>query len=162
MVREAVDPSLVPSEGDERLRELERTIASLREDSEVAHVLLGLSGALAEVRSVAATLDTAVKVVAEIMGADRAFAATWADKRRFRIQAHTGYNRDEARALLEHATKEGGLPLLRKALADRKPMMIEDASSPSAPHQQEIAERKLGAYVGLPLSAPSLRSAISC
>ena len=60
-----------------RLEELERMVGSLREESETANALLGLSGALAEVRALEQTIDLAVRMVKELMGADRCFSATW-------------------------------------------------------------------------------------
>ncbi|MFP5298721.1 MAG: GAF domain-containing SpoIIE family protein phosphatase [Actinomycetota bacterium] len=60
---------------ERRIEELERTLASLREDSEVAYVLLGLSGALAEVRSIEETLELAARTVPHLFGADHCLVA---------------------------------------------------------------------------------------
>ena len=68
MVREAAEREMTDRE---RIAALENTLESLSEDSEVAHVLLGLSGALAQVRTVTETLDKGVRIARELFGADR-------------------------------------------------------------------------------------------
>ncbi|MDQ3940946.1 MAG: GAF domain-containing protein, partial [Actinomycetota bacterium] len=127
MVREA-DAAAGIQEG--QIHDLERTLESLREDSEVAHVLLSLSGVLAEIRSVEETLDKAVKVVAEIMRADHAFAVTVRDDGNgFQLRAHTGYDPDGVTLLRDLATDPQGLSLLRAALDERQPVLIADTGA---------------------------------
>src|SRR5688500_14381393 len=106
-----VSSETTPTAGDaEQIHDLERTLESLREDSEVAHVLLSLSGVLAEVRSVEETLDKAVKVVGEILRADGVFAVTLTDDgRRFEIRAHTGFDQDSLASLRDLASHPEGL-----------------------------------------------------
>ena len=136
-----------------RIQELERIVASLREDSELGNALLGLSGALAEVRSLEQTIDLAVRMVRELMGADGCFSAAWIPGRqRFEITGHIGFDEDALSQLLELADSEGGLPLLRSALRQRSPLLIGDtAADPTAATNED--NRLLGAraYVGLPL-----------
>lgn len=137
---------------EQRLQDLQQTLQSLREDSEIAHVLLGLAGLLGEVRSVEETLETAVRVVPEILGADRCFAATKLGVgRRFSIMAHAGYSDDQLRNLM--GSTEGGdsLPLLSAALAERTPLMIPDLALDPRGSAESIRSRRIGAYVGIPL-----------
>src|ERR687894_2984498 len=63
--------------GADRSAALEHMLEEVRQDSEVAHVLLGLAGALAEVRTVEETLEKAVRIVPELFGAQQCLAATW-------------------------------------------------------------------------------------
>src|SRR3954471_11441679 len=78
---------------DPRIEELERTLDSLRQDAEVAHVLLSLSAALAEIGPVEQTLEKAVRVASEILQADRAFAATFTPTQTtFDLRAHVGFD----------------------------------------------------------------------
>lgn len=109
---------------DDRIGELEATLAHVREDSELAYVLLGLSGALAEVRSVKDTLDIAVRTTAELFSADRCFAARWDPiGEHFELQATWGYSSEEEKTIAS-ATGPDAYPLLQKALAQEKPIMI--------------------------------------
>lgn len=151
MVREMVEmgPEL-PAE--RRVAEQEQTLQTLREESEVAHALLGLSGALADVRSVAETMDLAVRTVPALLGANRCFAATWdADNGRFAIHAHYGYEEDAAADLQNLSATPEGLPLLRRALEQRAPVVIPDASADDPTVAERAAARGVGAYIGLPL-----------
>ncbi|MGH2754746.1 MAG: SpoIIE family protein phosphatase [Actinomycetota bacterium] len=120
-----------PGDAARRIEELERTLGSLREDSEVAYVLLGLSGALAEVRSVEETLDLAVRTIPELFGANRCFAAAWDEtQERFVVLAHSGYENEEI-ALLHKRAEGDGFPLLKAALGERAPVFVsDDASEP--------------------------------
>ena len=148
MVKEAAALS-----ADERVAELERTIRSLREDSEVAHALLGLSGALAEVRSLEETLQLAVGMVRDLLGADRCFSATWiAGQERFVITGHIGFEDPDSEDMLyELAQRAEGLPLLRSALRSHAPMLIGDTVGSGALTREEAEWRGAYAYVGLPL-----------
>lgn len=137
---------------EQRLRDLEQTLQSLREDSEIAHVLLGLAGLLGEVRSVEETLETAVRVVPEILGADRCFAATKLGVgRRFSIMAHAGYSDDELQVLVDRTAAGESLPLLSAALADRTPLMIPNVAIDARVPKEDALARRIGAYVGIPL-----------
>ena len=135
-----------------RISELERMVESLREDSEVANALLGLSGALAEVRSLDQTLTLAVGMVRELMGADRCFSATWIPgQQTFRISAQVGFEEDEALRVRELAASPDGLPLLRSALKDRAPLLIGDTVEEGHFDLDEATARGAAAFVGLPL-----------
>jgi len=137
---------------EERVAELEHTLASLREDSEVAHVLLGLSGVLAEVRSVEDTLDLAVQTVAGVFSADRCFVATYSgEDPAFRIMAHTGFEPDEVAQLRRLAGTPEGLPLIRAALDRNAPIFVPDVSTEPLIATDDIGTRQLGALVALPL-----------
>lgn len=136
----------------DRLEDLERTLESLREDSEVAHVLLGLSAALAEVRSVDDTLELATRMVPDLLGADQAFSVTYdAHKGTFELHAYAGFDPDGAARLRDRTIREGGLPLLKAAMTSRAPVLIDDpvASGYLPPH--EAAEGGIGSYIGIPL-----------
>jgi GAF domain-containing protein len=149
-----VSSETTPTAGDaEQIHDLERTLESLREDSEVAHVLLSLSGVLAEVRSVDETLDKAVKVVGEILRADRVFAVTLADDgSRFEIRAHTGFDPDGFARLREVATAPDGLPVIRMALRELSPVLISDAANDDRIDAHIARTRDLGAFVGIPVA----------
>ncbi|HEX2049387.1 MAG TPA: SpoIIE family protein phosphatase [Actinomycetota bacterium] len=141
-----------PPGDDVRIRELERTLELLREESEVAHVLLGLSGALSEVRSVEQTLEMAVRTVPELLSADRCFAATWdPGRRRFAIQAHFGYDDDRARFLDELAGDEDGLPLLEEVVEGHAPVFVPDVVADGRLGAALARRRGMGAFVGIPL-----------
>ncbi|MDQ3962567.1 MAG: SpoIIE family protein phosphatase [Actinomycetota bacterium] len=147
MVRQAVDIT-----GGERIAELERTIASLREDSEVAHALLGLSGALAEVRSLEQTLDQACAMVRDLLGAERCFSATWiAGQQRFQINSHVGFDDEGIELMQSLADNPEGLHLLRQALKERTPLLIGDTVRMGAFSPEEAQARRAMAYIGLPL-----------
>ena len=152
MVQEMTGGSAAATEEQkQRVRDLEQTLESLREDSEIAHVLLGLAGLLAEVRSVEETLETAVRVVPELLGADRCFAATRLGVgREFAIMAHQGFAAESLEAPLG-ADRRDSLPLLDAALQDRTPLMIGDAASDPRVADQRPQDRPIGAYVGIPL-----------
>ncbi|HEX2059058.1 MAG TPA: SpoIIE family protein phosphatase [Actinomycetota bacterium] len=132
--------------------EQEQTLQTLREESEVAHALLGLSGALADVKSVEETMDLAVRVVPSLLGATRCFAATWdADGDRFAIHAHYGFEDEEAADRQDLSATAEGLPLLRRALEQRSPVVVGDMSQESTVVAERAVERGVGAYIGLPL-----------
>src|SRR5665809_33157 len=154
MVRESERLDATGTE-QERIKELEQTLESLREDSEVAHVLLGLSGALAEVRSMEETLDKGVRIVRELFGADRSFAATWdPGAGRFRVLSRFGYELapgDAPEAEDVDARERDGLPLLLDALAKRQPELIEDVTTDGRLLLEEARARDLQAFIGIPL-----------
>lgn len=153
MVREA--PARAPGETteSEHITALERTLESLREDSEVAHVLLGLSGALAEVRTVTETLEKGMRIARELFGAARCFAATWdGATERFQVLTHYGFSEEGAEALGELAAREqGGLPLLLDALNRRHPVLVDDARADDRIPVEEAERRCLGGFIGIPL-----------
>ena len=135
-----------------RLEELERIVASLREDSEVANALLGLSGALAEVRSLEETIDLALRMVKELMGADRCFAATWIPgQQRFKVTGQIGFEEPQLSQLYELAQQQDGLPLLWAAVRQRAPLMIGDTVEDGHLTMNDAKLRTARAYVGLPL-----------
>ncbi|HEX2296142.1 MAG TPA: GAF domain-containing SpoIIE family protein phosphatase [Actinomycetota bacterium] len=151
MVREMAERGPdVPAE--QRVLDQEQTLQTLREESEVAHALLGLSGALADVKSVEETMDLAVRLVPALLGASRCFAATWdADSGRFAIHAHYGYDEEEAADRQNLSATPEGLPLLRRALEQRAPVVISDTSTEDPVVARRAAERGVSAYIGLPL-----------
>src|SRR5688500_14689426 len=103
----------------EELDDLQRTLDTVREDSEVAHVLLSLAGVLGEVGPVEETLEKAVRVAAEVLRSDRAFAVTVTQGEHLEIRAHTGFDADGFDLLRERAAAPGGLGLLYAALSER-------------------------------------------
>ena len=150
MVSEA-EPTAEVDRG--QLHDLERTLESLREDSEVAHVLLSLSGVLAEVRSVEETLDKAVKVVAEILRADHVFAVTLGDDgTRFDVRAHTGYDPEGLTMLRDLAADPAGLSLLQTALKELKPVLVPDATSDPRIDPDLAKRRRVASFIAIPLA----------
>lgn len=150
MVKEATDPLVDARQA--RLEELEATLESLRQDAEVMHVLLGFSSALAEVRTLEETLDKTVRLVAEVLGADRCFAVTL-DRSTglFSVNSHAGYDEDHLAALQHYASKPGGLPLMRSALSSGAPVLVDSTAADGRMSPEERTARATGAYIGIPL-----------
>ena len=150
MVKEIFDSER--GEPDQRVRALEQTLESLRADSEVAHVLLGLSAALAEVRTVEETLEKSVKIVPELCGAERCFALTWDEVNdRFEIKAESGFDPGLSDLLHELAGQKNGFPLIGRALAERAPLLVDDVVAEGGIDPERARQRRLGALIGLPL-----------
>src|SRR5688500_17244799 len=143
--------SASPEALEQRVRELEDALAALEEDSEVAHVLLGLSGVLAEVRSMEDTIDLAVATVCEVFGGARCCALA-ADESHggFDVLACTGYTDDSLRSLKELARRPHGLPLMEEALADGVPLFITDAAA-DARLKAQLEVLDAASFVVLPL-----------
>jgi hypothetical protein len=151
MVKEA-EPLDQAGTTQERIKELEETLESLREDSEVAHVLLGLSGALAEVRTVEETLDKGVRIARELFGADRSFAATWdRGAERFRVLSRFGYEPETVDGSVADPRERDGLPLLVDALAGRRPLLIPDVEADGRLPVDGARAREMRAFIGIPL-----------
>ena len=131
---------------------LQKTLETVRGDSEVAHVLLSLAGVLAEVGPVEETLEKAVKVSAEVMRADRAFAVTVSQGDRLEIRAHTGFDPDTFDLLRERASTPGGLGLLRSAIKERHPVLINDAIDDPRVEPEEARKFGVRGFVGIPLT----------
>ncbi|MDQ3984943.1 MAG: SpoIIE family protein phosphatase [Actinomycetota bacterium] len=150
MVKEISHPK-VPEES--RIEALEQTLESLREDSEVAHVLLGLSAALAEVRTVEETLEKSVRLVPELCAADRCFAVSRDEmNNRFALMAQVGYD-DNAAAVLESlAAAEDGFPLVAESLKTATPLLVDDVANDDRISPEHVGLRRLGALISLPLS----------
>ena len=137
---------------EERIARLERALASVQEDARVAHILLGLSSAVADVRTDEQTLEEAVRIVPELFRGERCFAATWDQAAgRFRVRARTGYDTDAARALDRLAARPDSLPLVAEALREDSPLLIHDTSADARMVAVEAKGRGVGAYVGIPL-----------
>jgi len=132
--------------------ELQKTLQSVREDSEVAHVLLSLAGVLGEVGSVEETLEKAVKVSAEVMRADRAFAVTVGAGNRLDIKAHVGFDPETFDLLRARASTPGDLGLLRSAIKERQPVLIDDAVKDARVEPDEARRLGVRGFVGIPLS----------
>ena len=126
-------PERVVSEAtDKQIKELEEALAQLRQDSEVAYVLLGFSGALAEVRPIEETLGLAVRTVPELFGAERCFAARWEDEdERFEILAESGYMPAEIQEI-HRQTQLGrdAFPTLLSALQERQSVFTSGDPDP--------------------------------
>jgi sigma-B regulation protein RsbU (phosphoserine phosphatase) len=152
MAREVFEPPQTESGSLDHVRALERTLDSLREDSQTAHVLLALSAALAEVRTVEETLELSVTMVPRLLGAERCFAASWDDVNdRYTVRARTGYDDSQASVLEELAQQRGGLPLVRHVLEERAPLLVEDVTRDRRIPLEQARRRQLGAWVGIPL-----------
>ncbi|MGH2751769.1 MAG: GAF domain-containing SpoIIE family protein phosphatase [Actinomycetota bacterium] len=151
MVREASERMGGHATDAEHVAELERTLESLREDSEVAHVLLGLSGALAEVRTVEETLEKGVRIARELFGAGSCFAAVWDGATgRFHIVTRYGHRPGPAETI-EGRGEPRSLPLLLDALSGRQPILVDDVESDDRIPLEEAHGRALKAYIGIPL-----------
>ena len=131
---------------EKRDAELEATLEALREDSEIAHVLLGFASALAEVRTLDATTELTVKLVPKVMGCDRCFIAALnrADGRLY-VMNTGGFTDEEARAFETILQPSGSLPLLRRAIDDQAPLIVEDANNDPRITRAEAELRHLGA-----------------
>ena len=137
---------------EERIARLERTLASVQEDARVAHTLLGLSTAVADVRTVDQTLDEAVRIVPELFGGERCFAVTWDQAAGgFKVRARTGYDAGQERALDDLAGRPDSLPLVSEALRGDSPLLIHDVSEDPRIDAADARRRGVGAYVGIPL-----------
>src|SRR5918996_5198667 len=146
-------PTRDPAEPDlqQRVETLENTLESLREESEVMHVLLGLSSALMEVVTLEETLEKAVRIVKDTFGADRCFAASWdASSERFAISSGVGYEPEVAAVLAEHANG-GGLGLLEQALKQEAPVLVSDVVGDGALAPDEAARRGVSSFICIPL-----------
>jgi serine phosphatase RsbU (regulator of sigma subunit) len=150
MVTDGPAPAIISEDHNE---ELNQTLEVLREDAEVSRALLGLAAALAEVRTVAETLELAVRMVPEMLGADRCFAATWDRLQdRFTIHARWGF-RPDLEELNDHLAATEGFPVLRSALhGDKAPLLVADVTTFPVMKDQDVKLRDLGAYVGIPLT----------
>ena len=127
----------------ERLETLERTLAALREDYEVANILLGLSGALAEVRSLEETLGRAVRTIPGLFGAERSLVGQWQPESGTFAVTHTfGYIDTEVAELHSRGTNDpASFPYSRRAIEEKSPVFVS-AEEPHAP----------GAVIVIPLS----------
>lgn len=92
----------------------------------MAYVLLGLAGALAEVRSIEDTLALAVRTVPEFFGGRRAFAAQWEpEDDSFWITATWGVEgaaADDLRAKAQDGP--ASFPFLLRAMRERQPILV--------------------------------------
>ena len=138
--------------GRERDSEIEATLDALRKDAEIAHVLLGFASALAEVRTVDATTELTMQLVPKVMGCDRCFIAALnrADGRLY-VMNKGGFTDEEARAFESLLHPSGSLPLLRRAIHDQAPLIVEDANNDHRITREEAELRNLGALMRIPL-----------
>ena len=136
----------------EEMDDLQKTLETLREDSEVAHILLSLAGVMAEVGPLEETLEKAVKVSSEVMRAERAFAVTVAPGGRLEIRAHVGFDPERFDLLRERAAAPGGLGLLRSAIKERTPLVIDDAFEDPRVEPEEAQKLGVRGFIGIPLS----------
>ena len=150
MVKEFLDPEAAAPEA--RVRALEHTLDSVRSDSEVAHVLLGLSAALGEVRTVEETLEKAVRLVPELCGGQRCFAAVWDQAiQRFEICARFGYDEQGSAVLDELTAAPDGLPFMKAATFSHRPLLIDDVLLDERMSKDEAERRGLRGYIVMPL-----------
>jgi GAF domain-containing protein len=125
-------------------------LQALREEVEIAHALLDLGAVLGEIGTPEDTLQRAVHAVAELFGAERAFAVARVAPDRFAVRAATGY--DEAGLeILERLAAAGALPMLAGAVDDRSLVFAEDVRGEGFLTPEEAGERDLGAFVAVPL-----------
>lgn len=150
MVKEIVQPPA--DEPERRIEALEKTLDSVREDSEVAHVLLGLSAALGEVRTVQETLEKAVRMVPELCGADRCFAVSLDEATKsFVIRSHSGFDPDAERQLFELAKEQSNFPLINESLEAKTPLLVPDTLDDPRMSPELVEKRSLRALIVLPL-----------
>lgn len=136
-----------------RLHQLEGTVAALAAELDVARSLAGLGQALAEVRAVPQTLELAVGLVKQLLGADRCCAAVYErDTGRLTLLHGDGYEAGHLAQLAELAAAPNGLPLLRAGLQSGEPVVIDDVPASGLIDPAELELRRLGAYIALPLN----------
>ena len=125
--------------------------ALLRREIEVAHALVDLGAALAEIGTLDDTLQRAVQAVRELFGSDRVFAvARVSEHEHLVVRAAAGY--DEAGLLmLERLATGGELPMIAEALDGRSPVFGEDVVAEGRLSPEGAAERKVRAFIGIPL-----------
>ncbi len=141
-----------PAAADEGAHDLGGTIERQREDLEVAHVLLGLSARLAEVRSTQETLEQAVDIARHLLEADRCFGVVWDPaERRFSLKAHSGFDAPGLELLQEVAGSAEGLPLMQLTLTQKAPFLAADPAAEGVSGLEQLARRGVGAYIGIPL-----------
>lgn len=151
MVKEISDPQVPEDEG--RIEAIEQTLESLREDSEITHVLLGLSAALAEVRTIEETLEKAVRLVPELCAADRCFAVSFDEvNRRYELMSHAGYDDDAVKVLEALSGDKEGFPLVAESLNKGVPLLVDDVTADGRIRPEHAHLRHLGALISLPLS----------
>jgi len=107
---------------------------------------------LAEVGPLEETLDKAVKVTAEIMRADRAFGVTVGSGDGLDIRAHVGFDADGFDMLRRRASSPAGLGLLRAAIKERQPVLIDDAVKDPRVEPDEARTFGVRGFVGIPLT----------
>jgi GAF domain-containing protein len=121
-------------------------LEEVRQDSEVAHVLLGLAGALAEVRTVEETLDKAVRIVPELFGAQQCLAATWDPAEEdLTVRASSGFADPGGLQLAVGESK-----VVHEALINNSPLFVPARHS-RAEARQEPSEPDTSSIV-IPLS----------
>ncbi|HVF54169.1 MAG TPA: GAF domain-containing SpoIIE family protein phosphatase [Actinomycetota bacterium] len=147
-----MDPKvLAPPTTDEQILALQADLEALREEAAITNLLLGLGAALSEVKSVEDTIGMAVKLVPDVLGGDRCFAAIWNnDGPGFHIRAHFGFDEDGLRILHELAGTEGALPLLERAVKEKRPQVIGDVANDRR-NLGYPPDRTPGAFVAIPL-----------
>ncbi|MDQ3767078.1 MAG: GAF domain-containing protein, partial [Actinomycetota bacterium] len=113
---------------------LERALESLRGESEVAQALLGLSAALAEVRSVDETLELMVAQIPPLFGVERGFTASL-DRAgvHLGISAMAGYTDAVEAALRSPSAQNDLLASLRPFLGGREPVLVRGDDPGLAP-----------------------------
>ena len=141
-----------PDHAGEDLADLERTLETLREDSEVAHVLLSLTGVLGEVGSLEETLEKAVKVSAEVFRADRAFAVTLMPDGTLDVRSQSGFSPEGLDALRGRASVPGGVGLLRTVIGEGAPVLIRDALDDPRIEPDEARRFDVRGFIGIPLT----------
>ena len=154
MVKElrALTGDAIERDAEQDTAALERALEATRRESEVAHALLGLSAALAEVRTVEETLERAVAIVPELCGADRCFAVSWdAANRRLQIRAQWGFDGVGSAALSDLSAQEDGFRWISQALQTGSPVVISDVASDGGVLEQQARSRHIGAFVSIPL-----------
>jgi GAF domain-containing protein len=136
----------------DREADVERTLEALRVDAQVAHVLLGFSSALAEVRTVDATLETAVRMIPEVMGCDRCFvAALNRSDQRLYVLNRWGFTEEEAKSFQSFMHSSDAFPLTRQAIEKSATVIVENATADPRIPPEEAKQRRLGAFMRVPL-----------
>ncbi len=132
--------------------DVERTLTVLRRESEIAHVLLGLSAALAEVKTVPETLELGAQMLPGLFGAQRCCAVVAAGAR-LALVAQRGYGEDEVERIRREAAAPEGLPLLRSAMASGELVLIPDGEEDDRLAGTALCGSHPGAFIAVPLAA---------
>jgi len=119
---------------EQRVIELERKVVSLREQSEVAQALLGLSAALGTTRTVDETLELAVRAAVPAMGADRAVALKLTEEGAPTVAAAHGFTSEDIARLRDGRRGDLMAVPMRRALSSREALLLagDAAAEPSA------------------------------
>lgn len=105
-------------------------VAEAREHGETAHLLLNVSGSLAQHSTVLSLASTIADAVPTLSGADRSAIALWdPEGERLRIAGMSGWHGESAERLGSYIVAAQDSPELTQLLASRAPMLVDRGGS---------------------------------